>query len=143
MTWRCFPGQINRMPVKITQELIIIDLDLMGAGKNPEVGLLASMGEIKIRIAAKASDANEAEVIIRPVEEEIRSRLGEKIFGQDDESLEGVVNGILTGRNLTLSVLETFTAGHITQRLYGLPSARIKESLLICSSLHKPSSNPY
>ena len=105
--------------------------DLMGAGKNPEVGLLASMGEIKIRIAAKARGANEAESIIRPVEEEIRARLGEKIFGQDDESLEGVVNRLLAGRGLTLAVLETFTAGLITHRLYGLPSTRLKEGVIV------------
>jgi nicotinamide-nucleotide amidase len=105
--------------------------DLMGEGKNPEVGLLASMGEIKIRIAAKANNPAEAEAVIRPVEEEIRTRLGDKIFGEDGESLEEVVNRILTGRKFTLTVLETFTGGLITHRLYGLTVSRLKESLII------------
>ena len=105
--------------------------DLMGSGKNPEVGLLASMGEIKIRIAARAKDVSEAESLIRPVEEEIRSRLGEKIFGQDDETLEGVIDAILVKQGLTLSILETFTGGLVALRLNRIPSSRLLQSLTI------------
>ena len=97
--------------------------DLMGSAKNPEVGLLASMGEIKIRIAARARDLSEAESLIRPVEGEIRSRLGEKIFGQDDETLQGVINAILAEQGLTLSILETFTGGFAALKLHQLPSS--------------------
>lgn len=105
--------------------------DLMGSGKNPEVGLLASMGEIKIRIAASARDAFDAEVIIRPVEEEIRLRLGDKIFGQDDETLEGVVESLLSKKGLTLALMETFTGGLMSLKLCSLPSRRLVESHII------------
>jgi molybdopterin-biosynthesis enzyme MoeA-like protein len=54
--------------------------DLIKPGENPEVGLLASQGEIKIRIAVKATSENEIDAIISPVAEEIKSRLGNKIF---------------------------------------------------------------
>jgi len=105
--------------------------DLMGVGKNPEVGLLASSGEIKIRITAAARGDMEAEGLIRPVEEEIRSRLGKKIFGIDDETLEGVVDSMLRQKGLTLAILETFTAGLAAQRLYQIPSSQLLDSRVI------------
>ena len=105
--------------------------DLMGVGKNPEVGLLASSGEIKIRITATARGDREAEGLIRPVEEEIRSRLGQKIFGTDDETLEGVIDSLLTQKGLSLGILETFTAGIAAQRLYAIPSSQLLDSRVI------------
>ncbi|TNF48192.1 CinA family nicotinamide mononucleotide deamidase-related protein, partial [bacterium] len=105
--------------------------DLMGVGKNPEVGLLASSGEIKIRITATASGDGEAEGLIGPVEEEIRSRLGQKIFGTDDDTLEGVIESLLIQKGLTLAILETFTAGIAAQRLYRIPSSQLLDSRVI------------
>jgi nicotinamide-nucleotide amidase len=105
--------------------------DLMGVGKNPEVGLLASSGEIKIRITATARGDKGAEGLIRPVEEEIRSRLGKKIFGMDDETLEGVIDSLLIQKGLTLATLETFTAGIAAQRLYQIPSSQLLDSRVI------------
>jgi nicotinamide-nucleotide amidase len=105
--------------------------DLMVVGNNPEVGLLASSGEIKIRITATARDDMEAEGLIRPVEEDIRSRLGKKIFGMDDETLEGVIDSMLLQKGLTLAILETFTAGLAAQRLYRIPSSQLLDSRVI------------
>jgi nicotinamide-nucleotide amidase len=105
--------------------------DLMGVGKNPEVGLLASAGEIKVRITATARDNTEAEGLIRPVEEDIRFRLGKKIFGIDDETLEGVIDSMLLQKGLTLAIVETFTAGLAAQRLYRIPSSRLVDSRVI------------
>ena len=105
--------------------------DLMGTGKNPEVGLLASPGEIKIRITASASGDTQAEGLIRPVEEEIRSRLGTKIVGVDDETLEGVINALLVEKDLALTVVETFTAGLAARRLYRVPWSRLLDSRVI------------
>ncbi|MGD8229125.1 MAG: CinA family nicotinamide mononucleotide deamidase-related protein [Desulfobacteraceae bacterium] len=105
--------------------------DLMGAGKNPEVGLLASAGEIKVRITATARDHMEAERLIGPIEEEIRFRLRKKIFGIDHETLEGVVDSLLHQKGLTLAILETFTAGLAAQRLYQIPSSQLLDSRVI------------
>ena len=107
--------------------------DLMGPEKNPEVGLLASLGEIKIRITAKARDGMEAHDLIRPVEDEIRSRLGEKIYGEDDDTLEGVIEELLSKKSLTLAVLETFSGGLVAQRLNQLPSKQLMEGYIIPS----------
>ncbi|MCG6861454.1 MAG: CinA family nicotinamide mononucleotide deamidase-related protein [Chromatiaceae bacterium] len=105
--------------------------DLMGVGKNPELGLLASSGEIKVRITATARGDTDADRLIRPVEEEIRSRLGNKIFGIDDETLEGVIDSLLLGKGMTLCILETFTAGLAAQRMYRIPATQLLDSRVI------------
>ncbi|MBI5628275.1 MAG: hypothetical protein HY953_05100, partial [Candidatus Rokubacteria bacterium] len=44
---------------------------------------------VDIRIAAKGTDAADADRMIEPVEAEIRQRLGDIVFGVDDDTLEG------------------------------------------------------
>jgi nicotinamide-nucleotide amidase len=107
--------------------------DLMTEGANPEVGLLASPGEITIRLAARGETPQEALDLIRPVEEEIRGRLAEKIYGHDEETLEGVVARRLADRNQTVVLLETFTGGRTAERLHQVRSGHVLESLVIPS----------
>ena len=102
--------------------------DLVRPGRNPEVGLLASQGQIEIRIAARAADAEQAEELIQPIEKEIFSRLGKNIYGRDQDTLEGVVDAQLEKMNLTLAVLETFSGGLAAHRLYEIGSNRLLES---------------
>ena len=98
--------------------------DLMRESKNPTVGTLASIGDIRIRITAKADTSEEASNLIQKMEREIRGRLGILIYGVGDETLHGNVAMELERLNLTLSVVETFTGGIISQRLAstGIPS---------------------
>jgi len=96
--------------------------DLMKEGNNPSVGTLASLGDIKIRITAKASHPEEATAMIQRVEEEIRNRLGSLIYGVDDETLQGNITRELERFKLTLSVVEAFTGGNISQKLAGTSS---------------------
>ncbi len=85
--------------------------DLIRANTNPEIGLLASPGHIRIRLTARAQNLKAAEELIAPVEAEIRARLGELIFGEGEETLEGVVDGLMAEAGLRLSVVENFTGG--------------------------------
>jgi len=103
----------------------------MGVGNNPDLGLLASPGEIKIRITATARGDADAEGLIRRLEEEIRSRLGNKVFGIDDDTLEVVIDRLLLEKGLTLAILETFTAGLAAHRLYRIPSSQLLDSRVI------------
>jgi len=105
--------------------------DLIRHSENPKIGLLASPGEIKIRITAEAKDSGQARSLIQPIEQEIRSRLGNKVFGVDDDTLEGVVDFLLGQHNLSLTILETFTAGMVAQRLHAIPCHAIEKSLVI------------
>lgn len=96
--------------------------DLYGP-ENPSLAFLASGGEIKLRITAKASTDAEAEGLIAPVEAEIRRRLGSLVFGADRETVETVLLRLLVERGWTLVTAESMTGGMIAARLTSIPGA--------------------
>jgi nicotinamide-nucleotide amidase len=91
--------------------------DLMKNSQNPTIGTLASIGDIRIRITAKADSPEEASSLIEKMEKEIRNRVGTLIYGVDNETLHGNIAGELERLKLTLSVVETFTGGIVSQKL--------------------------
>jgi nicotinamide-nucleotide amidase len=105
--------------------------DLIVPGNNPEIGLLASTGEIKIRIAATGENKERALELIRPIEQEIRSRLGKRIYGEGQDTLESVVDSLLRRKNFTLATFETFSGGLMALKFYGIYANSLKESRVI------------
>ncbi|MEW6030052.1 MAG: competence/damage-inducible protein A [Chloroflexota bacterium] len=98
---------------------------------NPTVGLAAHSGVVDIRIAAKAENESEAERLIASAEGPIRQRLGEVIFGADDDTLEAVTLRKTAERGWTLVVLESGLDGGLSRRLTSLdhPALLSVESL--------------
>lgn len=109
--------------------------DLMKNSKNPIIGTLASMGDIKIRITAKANNPKEASTLIQRMEQEIRNRLGPLIYGVDEETLQGNIVRELERLNLTLSLIETFTGGTVSQRLISTGSPSIIQAEILPSEI--------
>lgn len=89
----------------------------------PTIALLASAGEVRIRITAKAPEREAALASIEPVEEDLRARLGSLIFGADEETLEGVIASMALQRGVTVGVAESFTGGLVASRLISVPGA--------------------
>lgn len=97
--------------------------DLYTGSVNPSLAFLASNSEIKIRMTAKAENAAEARSLIEPMEMEVRSRLGESIFGTDEETIERVLLRLLSERGQTIGTAESMTGGLVTARLTDLPGS--------------------
>jgi nicotinamide-nucleotide amidase len=97
--------------------------DLYDASANPTIAFLASGGEIKVRITAKAASPGAAEALIAPVEAEIRDRIGDLIFGADDDTIEVVVLRAIEGRGWTLGTAESATGGMVASRITAVPGA--------------------
>jgi competence/damage-inducible protein CinA-like protein len=93
---------------------LIGDLELLS---NPTVGLAAHTGQVDIRITAKADSDSAAEGMIQQVEEQLRERLGDWIFGVDQETLERVALRALAERSWKLVVLEAGLGGELVRRL--------------------------
>ena len=93
--------------------------DLIKVGSNPTIGLLAQMplGEIHVRLTAKAADEPAAALLIEPLEVEVRQRLGKAVFGADDVEYEHVVAGLIRQRNLTIAVAEAGLTGGVGHEL--------------------------
>lgn len=96
---------------------------LYRASTNPSIAFLASAGEIKVRITAKASSVEEAERMIAPIEAEVRERLHPSVFGSDGETIEMVIQRLLTTRGWTIGTAESATGGLVAARLTAVPGA--------------------
>jgi nicotinamide-nucleotide amidase len=97
--------------------------DLFSGSTNPTIAFLASSGEVKVRITAKAESAEEADALIEPVAEEVRQRLGDEVFTSEDESLEQAVVRLLATSGKTLACAESITGGGVGARLTSVPGA--------------------
>jgi nicotinamide-nucleotide amidase len=93
--------------------------DLIQQGSNPTIGLLAhtQIGEIHIRLTAKAAERAHAEALNASLEAKIRDRLQEFIFGADDQTYEGVLGALLRESGVTISAVETDFGSSIIQTL--------------------------
>jgi nicotinamide-nucleotide amidase len=90
--------------------------DLLDAS-DPTVAPLAGQGKVRLRVTARAASLEEAEKRIEPVAEEILNRLKKYYFGEDDETLEGVVGRLLTEKGASLALVESCTGGLLAKRL--------------------------
>ncbi|MGH8989066.1 MAG: competence/damage-inducible protein A [Acidimicrobiales bacterium] len=92
------------------------------------IAFLASGIEgIKVRLTARADDADAAGALLDAEEKEVRaalaSTLGDVVFGLDEVSMEGAVAALLVERGITLGVAESLTGGLIAARLVDVPGA--------------------
>ena len=79
--------------------------------------MLAHPGQVDVRITAKAGSVKEADILIGPVEKEVRSLLGKHIFASDDQTMETVVGELLRKANITICSYEDVTQGMLCDRL--------------------------
>ena len=92
-------------------------------GLNPTIGVYAKSDGIHIRLTARASNEVDASQLITPVEDDVRNRLAAHLWGQDDDTLEAVIQRIYTERGLTLATMESCTGGNLANILTDAPGA--------------------
>lgn len=88
-------------------------LDELMSLSDVTVALLAKRAEMHIRLVARSTRERSGEAIeaLNRVEKEIIQRLGNKVFGRDQETMVGVVGQLLNERHLTISTAESCTGG--------------------------------
>ena len=92
------------------------------------IAFLASGIEgIKVRLTVRAFDDEAATAQLdeeeRAVRETLTDRLGDIVFGVDDETMEQAVGTLLAEQGFTLGVAESLTGGLIASRLVDVPGA--------------------
>jgi len=97
--------------------------DLIEKQTNPTMAPYAKTYEVHLRVTARAPNRTEAEALIAPVETEIRRRLGDHVYGADEETLEAIIGGMLRSAGLTLAVAESCTGGLIGHRITNVPGS--------------------
>jgi len=89
---------------------------------NPTVALLAKREGTCIRITAKFTP-NRVNEEIKRVENKIREKLGNYIYGVDEQTMESVVGSLLKRKGLTLSLAESCTGGLLSHRVTNVPGS--------------------
>jgi len=102
--------------------------DLLVNQTNPTIAPLAAYGEVTLRLTVKCDRSQDPLEFIKPIEDEIRRRLGYAVYGIDDDRLETVVAKLLSEKGLTLAVAESCTGGLISNLLTDVPG--ISQNLL-------------
>ncbi|HEY7709598.1 MAG TPA: CinA family nicotinamide mononucleotide deamidase-related protein [Candidatus Entotheonella sp.] len=93
--------------------------DLIKTSNNPTIGLLAQMqlGEIHVRLTAKAANEEAANQLIDPLDAQVRARLGHAVFGTDEVEYEQAVADLIKQHNLTIAVAESGLSGGVGHQL--------------------------
>ena len=103
-------------------------IDALDVPGGVTLAFLASGIEgIKVRITARARTLDDVTALLDKEEAEVRraidERLGDIVFGVDDESMEVAVAHRLVARGLSFGVAESLTGGLIASRLVNVPGA--------------------
>jgi nicotinamide-nucleotide amidase len=85
--------------------------DLLKLTPPLTLGIYAKPGLVELKIMAKADLKAKALQRVSRLEKKIRARLGNQIYGADDETLSSVVGKLLRKSNKTLAVAESCTGG--------------------------------
>ena len=93
------------------------------AQDNPTLAPYAGLGEVKLRMTARAEDEGSAAALLAPLEAELRRRSGQSCYGIDGDSLASVVIEKLRQRGETLAVAESCSGGGLGAALTAVPGA--------------------
>ena len=98
-------------------------LDELTRRPQPYVGTYAKDDGVHVRVTASADDPGQAERDLFDTVAEVRRRLGEHFYADDDRSLAQVLLDALRERQLTIAIAESGTGGRFGSMLLSEPSA--------------------
>jgi len=96
---------------------------LMQQGRNPLINCTASCGVITLTITATAKDKETAGQMVEKDEKTLRKKLGELVYGTDEQTLAEVVGEELARQKKTIAIAESCTGGYLAKLLTDIPGA--------------------
>ncbi|MBI3088424.1 MAG: nicotinamide-nucleotide amidohydrolase family protein [Candidatus Omnitrophica bacterium] len=88
-----------------------------------QVGLYPHLRAVDVRLTATARSERGARQALDRLDRSLRHRLGETVYGTDEDTLEGVAGERLARRHKTLAVAESCTGGLVSDRLTNVPGS--------------------
>jgi len=98
-------------------------MDLIQNQTNPTIAPYVGKGDVLLRITARGNSEAENHRRIDEMYHRVQERLGEYIYGTDEETLEEVIGRQLTAKGWTLATAESCTGGLIGHRLTLVPGS--------------------
>ena len=97
--------------------------DLIDRDRIPKVGITATQATITLCIAAHAETAAECDRLIEPTAKLIYETLGNRIFGEGEDTLPAVVCRIVNKQEKKIAVVEAGTRGLLAEALGSAPES--------------------
>ena len=96
-----------------------LEKELSGIARDGDVELAfrTSFPDNFLRVMARGSSVEEADLKIASVAKQIRERLGDLVYGEGNDPMEAVVGRLLTEQGRSVAVAESCTGGGIAQKL--------------------------
>lgn len=91
--------------------------------ENPTVAPYANYGEVKLRVAARATSEAEGRSLIAPIAAQLKQIGDPHYYGSDDATLASVVGQQLRDRGQTLAIAESCTGGGLGHLLTEVPGS--------------------
>jgi nicotinamide-nucleotide amidase len=98
-------------------------LDELTRRPEPYIGTYAKDDGVHVRVTASGDDPGQAKRDLAETVAEVRRRLGEHVYADDDRSLAHVLLDALRERGLTIGIAESGTGGRFGSTLLSEPSA--------------------
>lgn len=87
------------------------------------LALLAKDGEVHVKVTAEGVDEAASQVILDGLSARITAKLGESVFGYDEDTLVSVVADLLVKRGQKLAMAESCTGGLLSKMISDLPGS--------------------
>ena len=81
------------------------------------LAFLPSIFGVRLRITVDGNDAEDAQNKMSHIEQQIRAKVGQYIYGTENDLLEEVIGKLLVERDLTIATAESCTGGLISSRI--------------------------
>ena len=96
-------------------------MSALSLAPNQEVSYDSYAGQTNIRLAVEAATEQEIETELTALNQQVRSQLGDHIFGEGNDRLEVVIFDKLRKNNLRLAVAECHTGQFLSRALAQIP----------------------
>ncbi len=98
--------------------------DLIDGQSNPTIAPYAKTSEVHLRVTAKVDSVDQGKAVVFPVVNELKNRFAGFVYtSNENEALEDVVVGLLIKNHLTLTTVESCTAGLLAGRIVNVSGA--------------------
>ena len=88
-----------------------------------KLAYLPSLGTVKLRLTARGGDEEKLKKEIDTLKNQLLEKVGQFVYGYDEEKLEEAIGKILKEKGLTISTAESCTGGYIAHRITGIPGS--------------------
>jgi len=97
--------------------------EIINDPRGCSLALLAKDGEVHVKVTAEGADEAASKVILDELSGRITAKLGEAVFGYDEDTLVSVIASLLVEKGKKLALAESCTGGLLSKMISDLPGS--------------------